>query len=84
MKATELKIGNYFISKSDEAIYELTYELLAEQFNGKDLGFDDMQPILITEEWLVKFGFVHDNELDLYSLKGGDFISLCQNITKEY
>jgi hypothetical protein len=57
MKANELRIGNYFKSKSDEAIYELTYELLAEQFNGKDLGFDDMQPIPLTQDWLIKLGF---------------------------
>lgn len=64
MKANELRIGNllYYgkdlikVSASDFAVFEL-YES-----KGQDHPY---KPILITEEWLLKFGFEIDEDCDL-------------------
>lgn len=53
MKANELRIGNWMNWEGDEAQWTL--------YNFKDLEFTDSyidcEPIPLTEEWLVKFGF---------------------------
>jgi hypothetical protein len=52
MKANELRIGNYVDLKHDE--YE--YESFKFDFDmGWNMEF--IHPILLTEEWLLKFGF---------------------------
>ena len=56
MKANELRIGNL--------IY-LNEELI--KFGFSILKFDDLnniKPIPLTEEWLVRFGFKRDNKYD--------------------
>ena len=70
MKATELRIGNYFLDNrklpkimlSDvnvqvESIGEggVNYWCAQGDFDW-DFTFDEMSPIPITEEWLLKFG----------------------------
>lgn len=56
MKASELRIGNWF----KEGILEQTYaQITAEQIlDFYDYPLDDFyKPIPLTEEWLIKFGF---------------------------
>ena len=56
MKASELRIGNWF----KEDILEQTYaQITAEQIlDFYDYPLDDFyKPIPLTEEWLIKFGF---------------------------
>jgi hypothetical protein len=63
MKATELRIGNYYQYAGD---YGITYAQIQEikhnqfgllgDFDGTN--FEICKPILLTEEWLLKFGFV--------------------------
>jgi hypothetical protein len=62
MKATELRIGNYYQYAGD---YGITYARVKEikhnqfgllgDFNGTNFGI--CKPIPLTEEWLLKFGF---------------------------
>lgn len=66
MKAEELRIGNLFIEKYSKDIMrviELTEANIV--FDGIQLGKWQAEPILLTEEWLVKLGFtcldfIHD------------------------
>lgn len=69
MKANELRIGNY--------VQRIGYPLKVTGIKGGDVWvdgnaveleyyvYDGINPIPITEEWLVKFGF---EKLNLYSL----------------
>lgn len=65
MKANELRIGNAVQDKSGRewVIHELleSYCRLGESIDGFDLslGYSELQPITLTEEWLLKFGFVN-------------------------
>jgi hypothetical protein len=67
MEAKELRIGNYYngdISK-EVNIQQITYEDIKELF--QDSQDDYYQPIKLTEEWLLKFGFQTDElEKDEY------------------
>lgn len=60
MKASELRIGNWFKNlrrnKEVTAGYN-TFYFLSEG----PLEEDDIQPIPLTEEWLLKFGFEDDS-----------------------
>jgi len=72
IKANELRIGNWV--QDEQGIIQYVYRLwkggaeLAEDENGgDDLDYteDEIFEILITEEWLVKFGFtkvIYDDE----------------------
>jgi hypothetical protein len=65
MKATELRIGNLvnylIIDEMDERkkwfeVYEIDYDDIRIIQNKHEVN-QDYQPIPLTEEWLVKFGF---------------------------
>lgn len=67
MKAIDLRIGNYF--KADlrvnqplivEAIDEYYVNLIETREGVYDAGFEwkDVKPILITDDWLIKLGFI--------------------------
>ena len=60
MKATELRIGNLIQSKENR-IFKVTSE---------DLQFIEAgslcKPIPLTEEWLLKLGFIKDEILEFY------------------
>lgn len=51
MKASELRIGNFVIEKGKiKPMYSIS------NHNAKD--YSKIKPITLTEEWLLKFGFV--------------------------
>ena len=57
MSPEELRIGNYirFISTGDiEQIYNIVTNT---RWFGNDVNYKDIEPIPLTEEWLLKFGF---------------------------
>lgn len=56
MKASELRIGNYVYFEHDKK----NLELLKFDF---DMGWnmDYIKPIPLTEEWLIKFGYMFNN-----------------------
>ena len=56
MKATELRIGNYFedIDGNHCQVTLLTFR----QLHGSPTAINLIKPIPLTEEWLLKFGFI--------------------------
>ena len=68
MNANELRIGNLLENWYGDNYFEVTIEDLQIIYNGKSKA----KPILLTEEWLLKFGFkkVAENDFILgkYSL----------------
>lgn len=62
MKETEIRIGNYFYHKSFG-----NYQFKKSHF-GIRLNFSE--PIPITEEWLLKFGFVKGGTIKGFALNG--------------
>jgi hypothetical protein len=60
MKANELRIGNYVMDGYD--IEKVNYRMI-EMLVKNQAEFD---PIALTEEWLLKFGFKKDLGNDLF------------------
>ena len=52
MKANELRIGNYFLRNNIAS--QVHPSIIEDVFNGKS----NIKPIPLTEEWLLKFGFI--------------------------
>jgi hypothetical protein len=73
MEANELRIGNFIEKK------EITYsglKTLTHAIEIKDLAhYESFEPILITEEWLLKFGFVKENKRE--TEHHSNFYSMC-------
>jgi len=70
MKAEELRIGNlvlipYNKSNKQEGFYEATISQIGDF--GAYIKPEDYEPILLTEEWLLKFGFEWKQIKDLSS-----------------
>ena len=63
MEAKELRIGNYYIDIDDKLTELSGYELyqMTIKENTEILGETEFRPIPLTEEWLLKFGFVFDS-----------------------
>lgn len=63
MKASELRIGNLVKKGNDLCTVKGYYDNLfivedTEKIEFKSNVFDNLKPIPLTEEWLLKFGFV--------------------------
>lgn len=68
MKATELRIGNWvrFIDK------KVQFQIGCISHNEIEMGFvllSEVEPIPLTEEWLLKFGFKSNPYNDTYYLE---------------
>jgi hypothetical protein len=75
MKAEELRIGNWITYAGQEI------ELTRQKFKLSvfTLGLDELhEPIPLTKEWLIRFGFEYNYSFDLYSKSGFD-IQLLEN-----
>lgn len=84
MKANELRIGNYYaIAHTEGIVYPQIIELKINEFGNYSSDGDNLelaaQPVLLTEEWLLKFGFEKDDDNDLY-LHCGDFGLNCDGV----
>lgn len=90
LSAGELRIGNYIFDWNNEYcnVYELHRDKLSSTINGYKVDntfIRQFKPIPLTEEWLLKFGFVNiDDEIDFsefmfnkFSIYGSGFD--CQN-----
>ncbi len=83
IQANELRIGNFIEKK------EITYsglKTLTHAIEIKDLAhYESFEPILITEEWLLKFGFVkEENNIDVcyqIEIKDGYFLEYFKSMT---
>ena len=78
MKAEELRIGNlcyYHVEDSIEGDHDVLntvdYEDLRIMFGEVD---EDYKPIPLTEEWLLKFGFVHRKRRDVPAYEKNNLI----------
>jgi len=63
MKATELRIGNWVcndFTREDIEVYPMMIHRLS-----KIEGEHHIKPIPLTEEWLIKFGFVREGMLTM-------------------
>ena len=62
MKAKDLRLGNYVLSNLPQTNHENDYYtvdlILLEIFDSVEV-----EPIQLTEEWLIKFGFEKDREV---------------------
>lgn len=75
MKAQELRIGN--LVKYDNRIFEIDSiakvfpTLNTDEFGIGVVDYNNIEPILLTEEWLFRFGFDKTYELrkNIYCLK---------------
>ena len=59
MKATELRIGNLVKSGDVEGTidFHIQFDFDEGGWYVDDMNIDNVRPIPLTEEWLVKFGF---------------------------
>ena len=62
MKANELRIGNYYLD-IDNQLSEMSGYELWQMSSNENLGIMEYQPIPLTEEWLLKFGFDINEDL---------------------
>ena len=82
MKATDLRIGNLVTDKWSVGKYPFKIVSLGktichyfghQEFSAK---YEDLEPIPLTEEWLINFGFEkakHSHGYDCYIKDGFDF-----------
>lgn len=56
MKSNELRIGN-FVRYAAETQYVHAITRTGVEVDGLAIKFEDVSPIDLTEEWLLKFGF---------------------------
>tara|TARA_R110000868_G_scaffold171056_2_gene406545 strand:+ start:350 stop:718 length:369 start_codon:yes stop_codon:yes gene_type:complete len=84
MKATELRIGNYYqYAGNNGIIYTQVKEIKHNQFgllgDFDGTNYEICKPIQLTKEWLIKFGFDNTyNDLNWY-IKG----NYCFSFLKE-
>ena len=66
MKVTELRINNWIQFRHTETPVRITLGDFVREYNDEHL--EDYEPIPLTEEWLLKFGFDSDPYQDMYVL----------------
>ena len=72
MEATELRIGNFICTIAPCGVVDVKI-VDADILYIAATRCNDLQPIPLTEEWLLKFGFEYRNGYG-YRLNGFDFI----------
>jgi len=86
MKATELRIGNYVNLYGTVATIQRADFYEGELKHG--IAIDSGKPIQLTEEWLLKFGFMKMNTLDepdeKFYINGGLTVRLYKGKIKPY
>jgi hypothetical protein len=70
MEARELRIGNYFSTGQGDNIAKVTPNIIEALCESENRSW--INPIPLTEEWLLKFGFVFDRIDKVYYLTGCD------------
>ena len=59
MKPNELRIGNWIQFRHTETPVRITLGDFVREYNDEHL--EDYEPIPLTEEWLIKFGFEYSD-----------------------
>jgi hypothetical protein len=78
MKAQELRIGNWIQFRHTETPVRITLGDFVREYNNEHL--EDYEPIPLTEEWLVKFGFEFDKGCSYWKSE----IELTKDTMEEY
>ncbi len=82
MEARELRIGNLLMGRNENVNFEVTLEDLQHVGDGSKC-----KPIPLTEEWLLKFGFLNfgnrwsNNQLSLDIIQSNGYYMA--NVTQE-
>ena len=69
MEANELRIGNFLYGKEIERVKAIGIEGYVWFDEERNLSVELCQPIPLTEEWLLKFGFKAYNKETIYALE---------------
>ena len=74
MKASELRIGNYVNDRfnAEVIVCDITHTGVNLNYGYSTISIDELKPIPLTEEWLLKFGF----EKQDYNMSGCDIYKL--------
>jgi len=64
MKANELRLGNFIKRANKRKYHKDYYAVRPSHLSGNTLCL--FEPVPITEEWLLKFGFNHDEYHPIY------------------
>lgn len=81
MKANELRIGNLISDVfATGKFYGVVNKVHKDKvyYNGFVSKIEDIEPIPLTEEWLLKFGF-SKNHFDYIYEKGEFYVEVCEN-----
>ena len=74
LEAKDLRIGNL----TDKGKVKSFYEKGIHIGYGKCYSFDEVNPIQLTEEWLVRFGFEYIDYYNNYRIIAGDYYNSVQ------
>ena len=79
MEASELRIGNYVNDRFDSQVIvcDITHTGINLNYGYSTISINELKPIPLTEEWLLRFGFVKIRGLHLckgYSLNSGEYL----------
>jgi hypothetical protein len=80
MEAKELRIGNYVDWNGEKAIISQLLEKDVCFKCGEDCLYEDINPIKLTEEWLLKFGYWKLDNKDIHFVTKGHIIWKCNNL----
>jgi hypothetical protein len=87
MKANDLRIGNLVLALTGETKYtEVVVNTIFgyginSYYNEAEYVYDEIKPIPLTEEWLLKFGFTPNKYNDEFTL--GDIMLDCEYTEKD-
>ena len=87
MKASELRIGNLiYVDSKLRYVFGTIYKTIQHNYHSKNSTYsenyeNECEPIPLTEEWLLKFGFEKELGWDnmVYFNNNGMHIYLCEN-----
>lgn len=79
IKATDLRIGNYVKDKKYPITYKVTaigenggWMQVTDEFEDIDSAIEKLEPIPLTEEWLIKLGLIKDEWSYTFPINGGN------------
>lgn len=82
MKANELRIGN-LVQNVYKDTFGISHETLCDFANG----YVNLKPIPLTEEWLIKFGFIKEDFMasgcEIYQLGSWRLAKMIQPIKRD-
>lgn len=86
MRAEELRIGNYIKQRGDTVEVQSVQFCVTDWRRVNGLIYKSCEPILLTEEWLLKLGFIKSIGWDDFEYfdKNGVHIYVCNDGNDEW